>query len=94
MTVSEKIKAMDNKIKQNKAQYNLEKQTAFSLRSVCNYEFLTREDILLENNCYKKLLKSKYLNIHHCSRYHYCTGSANRLEIRINAFRQSTIPQK
>ena len=77
MTVSEKIKAMDNRIKQNIAQYNLERQTAFSLRSTCNYEFLTREDILLENNCYKKLLKSKYLNIHHCSRYHYCTGSAN-----------------
>ena len=41
MTVSEKRKAIDTKIKQNKAQYDLDRQTAFSLRSVCNYKFLT-----------------------------------------------------
>ena len=28
MTVTEKIKTIDNKIEQNKAQYNLDKQTA------------------------------------------------------------------
>ena len=66
---------MDNKIKQNKAQYSLDRQTAFSLRIVGNYEFLTDEDIFSENNCYKKLLKSKDLNIHDCSGYHYCTTS-------------------
>ena len=30
MTFSEKIKTFDNKVEQNKAQYNLEKQTARS----------------------------------------------------------------
>ena len=48
MTASEKMNAIDNKFKQNKAQYNLDRQIAFSWRSVGNYEFLTGEDILSE----------------------------------------------
>ena len=31
MTVSEKIKTIDKKIEQNKAQYNLDKRTVFSV---------------------------------------------------------------
>ena len=50
MTVSEKIKAINIKTKQNKVQYKLERQTAeistLSLGNVGKYEFLTDEDIL------------------------------------------------
>ena len=58
MTVNKKIKTINNKIKQNKAQYNLDKQTAkisaLSLGSFGKYEFLTGEDILSENGLLEK----------------------------------------
>ena len=46
MTVSEKIKTIDDKIVQNKAQYNLDRQTkisAISSGNVGNYEFLLQK---------------------------------------------------
>ena len=50
MTFSEKIKTIDNKIKQKKAQNNLDRQTAkistLSLGKVVKWEFLTGQDIL------------------------------------------------
>ena len=50
MTVSEKIKKTDNKIEQNQAQYNLDRQTAkisaLLSRNIINYEFLRVEDVL------------------------------------------------
>ena len=59
MTVSEKIKTINNKIEKNKAQYNLDREAgkilALSQGSVAKYEFLTGE---------KKLLQSKDWNIH------------------------------
>ena len=52
MTVSKKIKGINNKIEQNKAHYNLDRQTAkisaLSSRNVIKHEFLTGEDILPE----------------------------------------------
>ena len=52
MTVSEKIKTIDNRIEQNKAQYDLDSQTvkisALSSGSVSKYEFLTAKDVLPE----------------------------------------------
>ena len=58
---------INNKIKQNKAQYNLNRQTAkisaLSLRNVSKYEFLSIKDILSEKELLKKLLQSKDLNI-------------------------------
>ena len=49
MTVSEKIKTADNRIKQNKAQYDLDKQTAqisaLSSGNVSKYEFFTGKDV-------------------------------------------------
>ena len=49
MTVSEKIKTIDNKIKQKIAQYDLYRQTAkisaLSPVSVAKYEFLTGKDV-------------------------------------------------
>ena len=50
MNLSEKIKAINSKIEQNKAQYNLDGQTAnisaFSSRNVSKYEFLTGKDVI------------------------------------------------
>ena len=50
MTVSEKIKTTDNKIKQNKTQSYLDRQTAkispLLLKNVVKYELLTGEDVL------------------------------------------------
>ena len=51
MSVNEKIKAINNKNEQNKAQYDLDRQTtkisAFS-RNVSKNEFLTGKDVLPE----------------------------------------------
>ena len=50
MSISEKIKAINNKIEQNKAQYNLDRQTAkisaLSSWSASKYEFLTGKYVL------------------------------------------------
>ena len=50
MTVSERIKTIDNKIKQNKAQYDLERQisqiSALLSGNVSKYEFLTEKNVL------------------------------------------------
>ena len=58
MSISEKIKAINNKIEQNKAQYNLDRQTAkiFALSSanVSKYEFLTGTDVLPEKDLLEK----------------------------------------
>lgn len=51
MTVIEKIKTIENNIEQNKAQYDLDKQTAIisvlSWKNVGKYNFLTVEDVLI-----------------------------------------------
>ena len=69
MTVSEKIKEIDNKIEQNKPQYNLDRQTAKTSAllsgNVDKYEFSRGEDILPGKELLKKLLQSKDLNINH-----------------------------
>ena len=58
MSISEKIKAINNKIEQNKAKYNLDRQTAkiSALSSGNNrkYEFLTCKDILPEEDLLEK----------------------------------------
>ena len=58
MTVSEKIKRIDNKIEQNKAQYNLDRETAeilaLSSGNVGIYEFLTSKDVLPEKELLEK----------------------------------------
>ena len=52
MTISEKIKTVNNKIEQSKAQYDLDKQTAkipaFSSGNISKHEFLTGKDVLPE----------------------------------------------
>ena len=52
------METIDNKIEQNKAQYNLDKQTAntsdLSSGNVCKYKFLTGEDVLPEKWLFEK----------------------------------------
>ena len=56
MTVSMKIKTVDNKI--NKAQYDLERRTAkistLPSRNISKYEFLTGKDVLTEKDLLEK----------------------------------------
>ena len=58
MAISKKIKAINNKIKQNKAKYDLGRQTAkisvLSSGNVSKYEFLTGKDVLPENDLLEK----------------------------------------
>ena len=53
MSISEKIKTINNKIELNKAQYNLDRQiakiSALSSGNVSKYEFMTKKDVLPEN---------------------------------------------
>ena len=63
MTVSENIKTVNNKIEQNKAQCNLDRQTvkilALSSANVGKYEFLTGKDVLLEKEMLQKAVTIK-----------------------------------
>ena len=58
MAVSEKIKTINNKIEQNKAQYDLDRQTAkispLLSGKVSKYEFLTGKDVLLSKDLLEK----------------------------------------
>ena len=58
MSISEKIKTIDNKIEQNKAQNYLDRQTAkisaLSSENVSKYEFLTAKDVLPEKDLLEK----------------------------------------
>ena len=58
MAISKKIKAINNKIKQNKAKYDLGRQTVkisvLSSGNVSKYEFLTGKDVLPENDLLEK----------------------------------------
>ena len=61
MNISEKIKAINNKIKQNKAQYGLDRQaakiSALLSGNGSKYEFLTGKDILPERDYLEKVLQ-------------------------------------
>ena len=61
MTVKEKIKAVDNKLSQNKAQCNLDRQRtkilALSSGNVGKYKFVTGEDISPEKILFRNTIK-------------------------------------
>ena len=63
MSISEKIKTINNKTKQNKAQYNLDRQTvkifALSSGNVSKYEFLTGKGVLPEKDLLEKATTMK-----------------------------------
>ena len=65
MTVSKKIKTADNKIEQNKAQHNLDRQTAkisaLSAENFSKCEFLTGKDFLSEKDLLEKAATMKRL---------------------------------
>ena len=58
VSITENIKAINNKTEQNKAQYNLDRQAAksydLSSGNVSKYEFLTGRDVLPENYLLEK----------------------------------------
>ena len=58
MTVSNKIKTINNKIKQIKSPYSLDKQTtkisALSSTNVGKYLFLSGKDVILEKYLFEK----------------------------------------
>ena len=58
MSISKKIKAINNNIEQNKVQHNLDRQTAkispLSSRNVSKYEFVTGKDVLPRKNMQEK----------------------------------------
>ena len=68
MSISKKIKAINNKIDQNKPQYDLDKQgakiLALSPRKVSKHKVLTVKDVLSEKNFQEKSAKFK--------RFEYC----------------------
>ena len=55
ISISEKIKAINNKIEENKVRYNLDRQTAkisaLSSGNVNKYEFLTGKMLSLKKTC-------------------------------------------
>ena len=59
MSISEKIKEINNKIEQNKAQYDLDRQitriSALSSWNVSKYEFLTVKEVLPEKDLLEKV---------------------------------------
>ena len=63
MTVREEIKIIDNKIEQNKTQYNWDRQTAkisaLSLGNVGKHEFLTSHNVLPEKGLLEKAASMK-----------------------------------
>ena len=63
MSISEKIKAIKNRIELNKAQYDLDKKTAkipaLSSGNVSKYEFLTGKDVLPEKDLQQKAVAIK-----------------------------------
>ena len=83
MTVSKKIKTVDNKIEQNKAQYDLDRQnakvSASSSANITKYEFLTGKDVLPEKDLLEKAATIK--------RFEYSTL---RSELR----KQSSVAEK
>ena len=70
MSISEKIKAINKKIEQNKAQYNLDRRTAkisaLSSGNVSKYEFLTGKYVLPEKDIVEKsamMKRFEYLSL-------------------------------
>ena len=63
MSVSEKIKAINDKIEQNKAQYDLDRENAkilsLSSGNIIKYEFLTGQDVLPEKDLLEKTATTK-----------------------------------
>ena len=63
MSICDKIKTINNKVEQRKAQYSLDRQTAtisaLSSGNVSKHEFLTSKDILTEINQLEKAATMK-----------------------------------
>ena len=64
MTITEKISTIDNKIEQDKAQYDLDRQiaevSAWSSGNISQYEVLTGKDVFLEKDLLEKAVAMKW----------------------------------
>ena len=67
MTINEKVKAINNKIEQNKAQFDLDRQTAkisaLSSGNVGKYKCLTDKDVLFEKRPVTKSCCNQKTNV-------------------------------
>ena len=65
MSISDKIKTINNKIEQNHVQYSLYRKntkiSALSSRNIIKYEFLTSKDVLPEKDLLEKASALKRL---------------------------------
>ena len=63
MSINEKIKTIDHQIKQNKTQFDFDRQTAnistLSSRNVSKYEFFTGKDVSPEKDLQEKAATMK-----------------------------------
>ena len=70
MTVTDQIKILNKKIKQNESQYDLDREAAeipaLSSNNLDKYELLTSEDLGLKPST---VLNKQNLNIHHWVKY-------------------------
>ena len=89
MSISEKIKVINNKIKQNETQYDLDRQnakiSALSSGNVSKYEFLTGKDVLPEKELLEKAARMKKIWIFSIrkrtkSRNWHCKGTVSRIK--------------
>ena len=69
MIISEKIKTIDNKIEQNKTQYDFDKQTSkifgLSAGNVSNYEFVTGKNVLPKQDLLERAATMKKFEYSH-----------------------------
>ena len=97
MSISEKSKAMNNKIEQNKAQYNLERQTAnistLSSENVNEYKFLTGKDVLPEKDLLEKAAAIKIFEYSPLGKdLKEQTGAAKKEYQKLHKVFDSTVP--
>ena len=97
MSISEKSKAMNYKIEQNKAQYNLERQTAnistLSSENVNEYKFLTGKDVLPEKDLLEKAAAIKIFEYSPLGKdLKEQTGAAKKEYQKLHKVFDSTVP--
>ena len=99
MSISEKIKATNDKIEQNKAQYVLDRQTAkifaLSSRNVSKHEFLTDKDVLPQKDLLEKAAALKifeYLPL--CKELKAKTSAAEKQYQKLNKVFESNKRKK
>ena len=91
MSISKKIKAVNKKVQQNQARYNLDRQTAkipaLSSGDVGKHELLTGKDVLLEKDLLEKasaIKRFEYLPL--CKKLQAQTSAAEKQYQKLDKF--------